>query len=117
MHEMSIAQSILDIIKQEMESNGLTKLVRVRIKHGRLTNTVPEALETCFMALTVKTPLESAVFELEEIPARYKCFGCAKEFSPEEANRLLVPCPHCGEELGHTVLAGKELYIDYIEAE
>ncbi|WP_243359600.1 hydrogenase maturation nickel metallochaperone HypA [Fundidesulfovibrio terrae] len=117
MHEMSIAQSILDIIQQEMEKNGLTRLIRVKIKFGRLTNTVPEALETGFMALTIKTPLESAVFELEEIPARYRCFKCGKEFSPEHTNRLLVPCPHCGEELGHSVLAGKELFIDYIEAE
>jgi hydrogenase nickel incorporation protein HypA/HybF len=114
---MSIAQSILDIIQQEMEKNGLTRLIRVKIKFGKLTNTVPEALETGFMALTVKTPLETAVFELEEVPARYKCFQCAKEFSPEHANRLLVPCPHCGEELGHSVLSGKELFIDYIEAE
>lgn len=117
MHEMSIAQSILDIIKQEMEKNDLTKLIKVKIKFGRLTNTVPEALETGFMALTVQTPLESAVFELEEIQARYKCFKCGKEFSPEGTNRLLVPCPYCGEDLGHEVLAGKELFIDYIEAE
>ncbi|KAF0233928.1 MAG: hydrogenase nickel incorporation protein [Desulfovibrionaceae bacterium] len=96
MHEMSIAQSILDIIQQEMEKNGLTQLIRAKVKFGGLTNTVPEALETCFMALTVKTPLESAVFEL---------------------NRMLVPCPACGEDLGHTVLAGKELFIDYIEAQ
>ncbi len=117
MHEMSIAQSILDIVQQEMDKNNLTKLIRVKVKFGRLTNTVPEALETGFMALTVQTPLESAVFELEEIPARFRCFKCAREFSPEETNRILVPCPACGEELGHTVLAGKELFIDYIEAE
>ena len=79
MHEMSIAQSILDIIKQEMEKNDLTKLIRVKIKFGRLTNTVPEALETGFMALTIQTPLESAVFELEQIQARFKCFKCGKE--------------------------------------
>lgn len=117
MHEMSIAQSILDIIKQEMEKNGLKRLIRVKVKHGALTNTVPEALDTCFMALTVGTPLESAVFELESVPALYRCRVCSREFSPEEHNRLLVPCPHCGDELGHTVLAGKELFIDYIEAE
>jgi len=117
MHEMSIAQSILDIVKQELEKNGLTTLIRVKIRFGQLTNTVPEALETGFMALTVETPFESAVFELEQIPARYKCFKCCEEFSPEHTGRVLVPCPHCGEELGHTVLAGKELYIDFIEAE
>ncbi|GFK92208.1 hydrogenase nickel incorporation protein HypA [Fundidesulfovibrio magnetotacticus] len=117
MHEMSIAQSILDIVQQEMEKNGLTRLIRVKVKFGRLTNTVPEALDTGFMALTAQTPLESAVFELEEIPARYRCFKCAAEFTPEGTNRLLVPCTACGEEFGHAVLSGKELYIDFIEAE
>jgi len=117
MHEMSIAQSILDIVAQELEKNGLTKLIRVKIKHGSLTNTVPEALETCLMALTAKTPMESAVFEIEAIPAKYKCFSCGKEFTTEEKGRLLIPCPACGEEFGHTVLAGKELYIESIEAE
>lgn len=118
MHEMSIAQSILDIVAQEMEKNGLTRLIRVKVCHGSLTNTVSEAMETCFMALTVKTPMENAVFELQTIPARYKCFSCRHEFSPpEDSNRLLVPCPACNEEFGHTVLAGKELYIEYIEAE
>jgi hydrogenase nickel incorporation protein HypA/HybF len=114
---MSIAQSILDIIKQEMEKNGLAELMRCKVKYGRLTNTVPEALETAFMALTVGTSFEKAVFELEIIPARYRCFKCAKEFSSEQTGRILVPCPHCGEELGHAVLAGKELFIDYIEAQ
>lgn len=117
MHEMSIAQSILDIIQQEMEKNGLTQLIRAKVKFGGLTNTVPEALETCFMALTVKTPMETAVFELEQIPPLYRCFKCSHEFSPEHPNRMLVPCPACGEDLGHTVLAGKELFIDYIEAQ
>jgi len=117
MHEMSIAQSIVDILRQEMEKRGLTRLIRATVRFGRLTNTVPEALETGFMAVTAGTPLETAVFELVEIPVRYRCFGCGKEFSPEEPNRLLAPCPHCGEEFGHTVISGKELYIDSIEAE
>jgi len=114
---MSIAQSIVDIIRQEMEKRGLTRLIRATVKFGRLTNTVPEALETGFMAVTIGTPLEKAVFELEEIPVRYRCFACAREFSPKDAGLLLAPCPHCGEEFGHTVMSGKELYIDSIEAE
>ena len=117
MHEMSIAQSILDIVAQELEKNGLKRLIRVKVKHGALTNTVPEALETCFMALTAKTPMEDAIFEIEAIPAKYKCFSCGKEFTTEERGRLLIPCPSCGEDFGHTVLAGKELYIESIEAE
>ena len=117
MHEMSIAQSILDIIQQEMAKNNLTTLIKVKIKHGRLTNTVPDALSMAFECLTVETPMQSAVFELEEIPSRYQCTKCQHEFSPEDPARLFVPCPSCGEEFGHTVLAGRELYIEYIEAQ
>ena len=117
MHELSFAQSILEIVDQEMEKNGLTTLIKVKIKHGWLTNIVPEALEMGFTAMTMGTPYESAVFELEAIPTLYKCVTCGHEFSPEAQGRLFVPCPACGEEFGHKVLAGKELYIDFIEAQ
>lgn len=117
MHELSIAQSILDIVAQELEKNNLKTVLRVKIKHGWLTNIVPEALDMGFQALTAGTPLETAVFELEAVPTRYRCTACGHEFSPESQGRLFVPCPACGEEFGHEVLAGKELYIDFIEAQ
>lgn len=117
MHELSIAQSILDIVAQELAKNNLTQVIRVKIKHGWLTNVVPEALDMGFQALTIGTPLESAVFELEAVPTLYRCAKCGHEFSPEAQGRLFVPCPACGEEFGHKVLAGKELYIDFIEAQ
>jgi hydrogenase nickel incorporation protein HypA/HybF len=117
---MSIAQSILDIVNQEMTKNGLTKLIKVQVKYGWLTNTMPEALELAFEALTLDgqySPLKGAVFALEAVPTRYQCGQCGIEFSPEEPAHLFVPCPGCGEEFGHKVLAGKELYIDFIEAQ
>ncbi|GAB6035739.1 hydrogenase maturation nickel metallochaperone HypA [Fundidesulfovibrio butyratiphilus] len=116
MHEMSIAQSILDIVNEEMEKNSLTRLIAVKVRYGRMTATVSEALEVCFLALVAGTALENARFETEAVPSRLACGRCGQEFEPE-LDRLFAPCPACGEEFGHTVLSGQELYIEYIEAQ
>ncbi len=116
MHEMSIAQSLVGIIQDEMEKHGLTKVHTVYVKHGSLAALVPEALTFAFTACTLGTALEGVPLELTEIPVRLRCSGCGKEFSPERSD-LYMPCPDCGEGIGHEVLQGKELYLDNLEAE
>lgn len=117
MHEMSIATSLLDIIRQEMEKHQATKLVLVRVKHGALSQIVPDSLYFAWEVLTKETPLEGAKLELEEVPLRLACSECGHEFEPEEIQLVIHPCPKCGEEFGHKVLSGKELYLDHLEAE
>jgi hydrogenase nickel incorporation protein HypA/HybF len=117
MHEMAIAQSLIAILREEMDKHGLTRLTAVRVKHGRLAGVVPEALEMSFQVATVNTPMQKVELTLEEVPLRLKCGACGAEFSPEGSSLLLMPCPECGEEIGHEVLEGKELYIDGISGE
>lgn len=117
MHELSIAQGLVDLITQEMAKHGVTKLLRLRVKYGQLSQVVPEALETAWEVMTVQTPLAGAVLELEEVPLKVACWQCGLEFSPERAEASLMVCPGCGENFGHRVLSGKELYLDQIEAE
>jgi hydrogenase nickel incorporation protein HypA/HybF len=116
MHEMAIAQSLVGIINDEMKKHNLTKLHKVRVCHGKLAALVPEALSFAFEACTLGTPLEGAEIELKELPVVLKCSGCDKEFTPD-ASDLFMPCPSCGEGVGHQVLKGKELYLDNLEAE
>lgn len=117
MHEMSIAMSLLDIISQEMEKHGAQTLKLVRVKHGRLTQLVPNSLYFAFEVLTKGTPLENAKLELDEVPLKVACCACGTEFEPDEEHVLIMPCPNCGEEFGHTILCGKELYLDHLEVE
>ena len=51
MHELSIAQSILEIVKENAGVTDLVKHVKVRI--GELANVVPDSLEFCFGAITM----------------------------------------------------------------
>jgi len=117
MHELSLVEGILGIVRQEMAKHKLTRLVRVRIKHGQLTAVVPEALETAFEVLTAGTDLAGAVLETEIVPIQARCRACGTLFSPSAEDRFLMPCPVCATELGHDIVSGRELYIDSIEAQ
>ncbi|WP_428568973.1 MAG: hydrogenase maturation nickel metallochaperone HypA [Solidesulfovibrio sp. DCME] len=116
MHELSIAQSLLALIEDEMAKHGKDTLVTVKVRHGRLSAIVPEALDMAFTALTMDTRLATARLVLEENPVVLRCRACGREFSPQ-GKSAFAPCPACGEELGHTVLSGRELYIEYLELE
>jgi hydrogenase nickel incorporation protein HypA/HybF len=118
MHEMSLAQSLLAIVRQEVENHGSPRLVGVTVRRGALANVVPEALDMAFEVLTVGTDMEGVVLTQVEEPVRLSCGGCGREFAPEASPAArFSPCPFCGEEFGHLVLAGKELYLDHLEVE
>lgn len=117
MHELAIAQSLLAIIEDEMAKHDKKQLISVKVRHGRLSAVVPEALETGFECLTADTALAGTKLVLEEIPVVLRCRACGREFTPEVPAAAFAPCPACGEELGHTVLSGRELYIEYLELE
>jgi hydrogenase nickel incorporation protein HypA/HybF len=117
MHELSIAQSLIEIVQQEMAKHQVTQLRKITLKYGRLSQVVPDALEFAFEMLAKGTSLEGAVFTMVEVPLRVACRACAIEFCPTDEEMILMTCPACGEEFGHKVLEGKELYIDNIEAD
>lgn len=116
MHELAIAQGILDIVREEMAKHGAAKLDRVHIHHGRMANVAPEALTFAWENLIRGTDLEGAEMLTEEIAVRMKCAGCGVEFEPED-DFILAPCPDCGEDLGHQLLKGQELYVFRLEAD
>lgn len=113
MHEMSIAQSILSILEDEMTKRDIAKLKRVVIKNGALAGVVSDALMFAWTALTPGTRFEGTDLELEEIPLKVRCGECGEEFLPDDTKYM--PCPKCEALLGHEVLEGKELYIDFVE--
>ena len=52
MHELSIAQSIVEIVQQYVP-NGETRPVKsVNLKVGEMAGVVPESLDFCFGAIT-----------------------------------------------------------------
>ncbi|MFH1487700.1 MAG: hydrogenase maturation nickel metallochaperone HypA [Pseudomonadota bacterium] len=113
MHEMSIAQSLVDILREEMEKNGARTLRSVRLSIGRLSAVVPDSLEFCFTVMTAETELEGATLIMDMVPLRGACHDCNKTFEIEDYAFL---CPSCGGTNIETI-AGQDLSIVEMEVD
>ncbi len=119
---MSIVTSLLGMIAEEMQKHGAEKLISVRLRCGAISNVVPEALEMAFEVMTEDEPFfKGARLDLIVEPLLLACGECGREFTPGEPGVTLpspfAPCPFCGHEFTHTVLSGKGMYLEHIEAE
>jgi len=113
MHEMALAQSIMDIVEQEMTRHGATRVSLIRLEVGEFTAVVPESLAFCFEVMTKGTPFEGVKLELNPVPLTGRCQGCGKEFKIRDYHFI---CPQC-ESKDIETIAGKELLVKEIEAE
>lgn len=113
MHELSVAQNILDIVQQSVPKDELADVRIVRLKLGMFSGVVADSLDFCFSAISAETPLAKARLEFEHIPFVVKCHQCQKTF---ENDIGFVVCPECGG-VETAVLSGRELQVTEIELE
>jgi hydrogenase nickel incorporation protein HypA/HybF len=113
MHELSVAQSIIDIVQQSVPQDELADVRIVRVKVGTFSGVVADSLDFCFSAISAETPLAEAHLEFEHIPFVVECRQCRKKF---ENDIGFVVCPECGG-VDTAVLSGRELQVTEIELE
>ena len=113
MHELSIAQNIVEIVRQYVAADALTGVRSVRLRVGRLSGVVPDSLEFSFSAIVAGTPLESSRLDIEHVPTRCRCVACTKDF---EASDFVFLCPVCGGA-DVEVISGSDLQVVDIELE
>ena len=111
MHELSIAQSIVDIIGQYVPEDQAADVRLVKVRIGGLAGVVPDSLDFCFGAIISGTSLNQASLDIEEIPIQSQCAGCGEIFIVEGAAFL---CPSCGSP-EVKVISGTELQVVEIE--
>lgn len=76
MHELSIAQNIIESVLQEMTSRKLISVNSVGLRIGRLTNVDAEALRFGYECLIAGSALAGSRLEIEDVFARAKCRAC-----------------------------------------
>ena len=113
MHEMSIAQSLLDIVRQHVEEDELQRVRELKVRVGEFAGVVPDSLEFCFQAMVAETSLRQCELRIERVPFRIRCNRCLN-ISPSE-NGFGI-CPNCGS-VETVILSGKELQVVEIELE
>jgi hydrogenase nickel incorporation protein HypA/HybF len=110
---MSIAQSLVDILQEEMVRNNANSLKSVKLRIGKLSAIVPEALSFCFEIIVSGTDMEGADLIMEMIPLRGVCLDCEQPFEIED---FAFSCPHCSSPNIKTI-SGEDLSIVEMEVE
>ncbi|WP_222263300.1 hydrogenase maturation nickel metallochaperone HypA/HybF [Modestobacter marinus] len=103
MHELAITQGVVDVVTAR---TGDVPVAGVRLRVGRLSGVVPDAMRFCFELVTAGTPLEGAALEFERPEGRARCRTCGQDFVLRDPV-LLCGCGSADVE----VVAGRELSV------
>ncbi len=111
MHEMSLMESVVEIVCDTALKNGARAVKVVRLDVGLLSHVNPDALAFCYDAIRRGTIAEEAILEINRIAGEGWCLDCEKTVALTER---FGACPDCGN---HRVqmTAGDELKIRDME--
>ena len=76
MHELGIADSILDAVRAEAAKRPGVRVAKVCVRVGALSGVVPDALSFGFECLVQGTDLEPLALVIENVPRRQRCPHC-----------------------------------------
>ncbi len=111
MHELSIAQDLVQAAVDEVGRHGGSRVVSVELVIGALVGVEPEALTFCFPVAAAGTVCDGAELRIEIEPATGHCSNCT---TTSEVRELMSPCPQCGAwPLGLT--GGREMRLRALE--
>jgi hydrogenase nickel incorporation protein HypA/HybF len=111
MHELSLAESIVDIAVRHAGGRG--RVVRVEVAVGHLRQVVPSALSFAFELVAQGTPVEGAELVLEEVPGAGLCGTCGAE---SRLDGFPLNCRTCGSS-DVEIVAGEELLVESLDME
>jgi hydrogenase nickel incorporation protein HypA/HybF len=111
LHELSVAQNIVDQVKQILESKKVTRVDALYLKIGSMSGVDSHSLRFVFPEATKGSPLEGCSLHIEEISLKVYCPSCQNEGQLQE---FYPYCPTCFSP-NVKVLEGEELLIDKME--
>lgn len=108
MHELGLAQGILDVV---LGVAGDRPVRRVRVSVGALQRVDADSLEMGFRLAAEGSGAADARLEVVSVPARLRCSGCGLEGILEGG---VLACSACGSS-SVEVLSGDSVLVDEIE--
>lgn len=113
MHEMSLAEGVLQIVEDAARSQGFVRVKTVILEIGQLAAVETEAMRFCFDAVTRGSIADGAVLEIVDLPGQGWCMKCA---ATVEITEQFGACPQCGsyqvQATGGTEMRVKELEVE-----
>lgn len=93
MHEVTIAQAIVDIVRDHAARDGFTRVKTIRLAIGALSHVDPRALEFGFEVVARGTVADGARLAIDRPGGEAFCTDCEKTVPLAE---LGAACPTCG---------------------
>ena len=113
MHEMSLSEGVLQLIEQNAQAQGFSRVMAVQLEIGELAGVDVEAMRFSFDAVTRGTLAEAARLEILAAPGEAWCMPCGH--AVHIAHRV-EPCPDCGSHQLQ-VTGGNEMLLKSLEVE
>lgn len=112
MHELGIVYEVIKIVDKFAQENNLTKVDKIVLEIGQLSQAIPRFIEECYPAAVDETPYEDTKLEIIILPANAKCKACNEIYNIIEYRKI---CPSCSCE-EHKLLSGQEFNIKEVVA-
>ena len=113
MHEMSLAEGILQLLEDAARRENARRVSAVFLEIGQLASVEVESLRFCFDAVVKDSIAEGARLEIVETPGTGWCLDCSQSVPMSDK---LSACPRCGsfrvQVTGGTEMRVKELEIE-----
>ncbi|MBZ0129611.1 MAG: hydrogenase maturation nickel metallochaperone HypA [Rhodobacteraceae bacterium] len=111
MHEMALAEGVLQIVEDTIRGQNCTRVTAIRLEIGALSHVEPDAMRFCFDAVIRGSVAEGARLEIDTAPGRAWCHNCGHEVALPS---LIAACPDCGG-FQVQVTGGQELRVKDME--
>ncbi len=116
MHELTVTESIFDIVHKHALRNRVARVVTVRLQIGSLSDLETVWLQRYFDRLSRDTVCAGARLAVERIPAVFDCRQCEEPFEINSLPQEDIVCPLCsGREV--VLVSGREYRVKDMEAQ
>ena len=113
MHEMSLCESVMQVIEDHAQRQGFSRVNTVWLEIGDLAGVELEAMRFSFEAISRNTLADRARLEIVELPGQAWCMPCALTVT---VHQRFAQCPKCGS-YQLQVTGGNEMRIKELEVE
>ncbi|MET0089554.1 MAG: hydrogenase maturation nickel metallochaperone HypA [Candidatus Thiodiazotropha sp.] len=113
MHEMSLCESVIQIVQENALKQGFKRVKTVWLEIGELSGVEVEAMRFGFEVVSRGSLADGATLEIIDVPGSARCMQCGKSV---RVRQRFDACPDCGS-YQIQVTGGEEMRIKELEVE
>lgn len=93
MHEMSLCESVMQLLEEQAQQQGFAQVKTVWLEIGELAGVELASMRLCFEVISKDTLADKARLEIITLPGEAWCESCAKTVRLQQR---FAGCPDCG---------------------